>query len=74
MLRRKNMLPMPFALRFAHRFRVAPAVEDDVALDPVHIRFLRAPAVVTNPDRLVHPLQQARAAYLGIRLLARPAN
>jgi hypothetical protein len=60
-------------LRFAHRFRVALAVEDDVALDPVHIRFLRAPAVVTNPDRLVHPLQQARAAYLGIRLLARPA-
>jgi hypothetical protein len=60
-------------LRFAHRFRVALAVKVDEPLDPVHIRFLRAPAVVAHPDRFMHPLQQTRAAYLGIRLLARPA-
>jgi hypothetical protein len=56
-------------LRFSHRFRVALAVKVDEALDPVHVRFLRAPAVVANPDRLMHPLQQTRAAYLRTRLL-----
>jgi hypothetical protein len=57
-------------LRLAHRFRVALAVKVDEPLDPVHIRFFGTAAVVAHPDGLMHPLQQARAAYLGSRLLA----
>ena len=57
-------------LSFAHRFGVTLAVKIDQPLDPVHIRFLSAPAVVAHPDRFMHPLQQARAAYLRLRFLA----
>jgi len=49
---------------------MALAVKVDEPLDPVHIRFLCAPAVVAHPDRFMDPLQQAPAAYLGTRLLA----
>ena len=61
---RREMIEKRRHLRFAHRFRVALAVEKDETLDPVHVGIFRAPAVVTPPDRLVHPVEQARAAYL----------
>ena len=60
-------------LRLAHRFRVPLAMKVDQPFDPVHIRFLRTPAVVAHANRLVHPLQQTRAAYLGVRFLGRSA-
>ena len=57
-------------LGLAHRFRMARAAEKDETLDPVHVGLFRARAVVTAPDRLVDPVEQARAAYLGSRLYA----
>jgi hypothetical protein len=52
-------------LGLAHRIRVALAIEEDEALDPVHVRFLGARAIVAAPDRLMHAIEQPRAGYLG---------
>ena len=47
-------------LRRAHLARVALAVKQDEAPDPLHIRLFSADAVVPNPDHLAHLVQQPR--------------
>lgn len=47
-------------LRRAHRFRMALAVEQDVAPNRRHIRRLRSNAVVPNPNGLTQPTQKRR--------------
>jgi hypothetical protein len=39
--------------------RVAFAVEEDVATDPLQIRLLGSDAVVLDPDDVAHPIEQA---------------
>jgi hypothetical protein len=57
--------------RLAEHLRMALAIEEDEAPDPVHIGFLGAPTVVPHPNRLMHALEQPRAAYLYLRVRAR---
>ena len=54
-------------LCLAQLARMARAVEMDEPLDPVHIGFLRAAAIVTARDRVAHPIQQARARGRPVR-------
>src|SRR5216684_512642 len=44
----------------AHLSRVALPVEEDVPLDPMDIRLLGAPAVVSGADGLADPVEKPR--------------
>src|SRR5713226_7588115 len=49
----------------AHLSRVALPVEEDVPLDPVDIRLLGAPAVVSGAARLAAPVEKPRLRGAG---------
>jgi len=55
-------------LRGAHLRRMTLAVEEDVALDPVHVGFLSAPTVAAGLDGVADAIEQA-----GLRRLRRAA-
>jgi hypothetical protein len=52
-------------LRCAHLSRVALAVKQDEAPDPLHICLLGTDAVVPKPDHLAHLIEQARGIPAG---------
>ena len=68
---RGKMIEKRRHFRFAEHLGMALAIEEDEAPDPVHVGLLRAPTVVPNPNRLMHALEQSRAAYLYLRFAAR---